>query len=234
MTHMGLVREENEDAALMLDEVGFWAVVDGMGGHEEGRWAAATLVSAMTSLHPAGDFEADCRQVVDTIGTANQAVLRGAKARNTISGATMVALLLQGRRFACFWAGDSRLYRLRNDELAQISHDQTQVQQLVDAGLLTAAEARVHPRAHLVLNAVGVRSRLKVETVTGEARPADRFLLCSDGLTDVVADSEIACELGASEPREAARRLVDLTLERGAPDNVTVIVVACEVGVDLR
>ncbi|MGH8355809.1 MAG: PP2C family protein-serine/threonine phosphatase, partial [Pseudomonas sp.] len=140
-------------------------------------------------------------------------------------GSTLVLLAARDASATCLWAGDSRLYRLREGRLEAISHDHSYVQELVDNMLLSAAEAREHPMANVVTRAVGAHDRLELSAVDLEVRPGDSFLLCSDGLNKTVEDHELREVLGNATPYEVVRSLVHLGLTRGAPDNITAVVV---------
>lgn len=227
-THEGCVRSVNEDSFVVRGDYGLWAVADGMGGHENGQWASRTIVEAFAELAPSGDFESDLTGARGAIQTANERIRLEAEGRGKRMGSTVVMLMADGYRFACAWVGDSRAYRLRNRRLEQLTRDHTQVQDMVEQGLLTAAEAVGHPMSHVLSRAVGVEDTPIQEVVTGELESRDVFLLCSDGLSGVVSFEEIEAHLLASDPATAARTLVELTLSRNAPDNVTVITVVCE------
>ena len=138
-------------------------------------------------------------------------------------GTTLTALRFSGAQVGLVHVGDSRAYMLRNDLLTQITHDDTYVQYLVDAGQLTADEAKDHPRKSVILRAL-LGSDVEPDVSIREARAGDRYLLCSDGLSDVVSTETIAETLRIEDPQEAADRLVELALRGGGPDNVTVIV----------
>jgi protein phosphatase len=127
------------------------------------------------------------------------------------------------------WCGDSRIYLSRGGVLTQVSRDHSEVQELIDSGLIDKMEASNWPRRNVVTRALGVRDQADLEIVDGPAYAGDRFLLCSDGLVVHVADEEIAALLHARDPRHACDDLLNLTLERGASDNVSIIVVDCEV-----
>jgi serine/threonine protein phosphatase PrpC len=152
-----------------------------------------------------------------------------AHARNgAILGTTLVALMVHGTNFACVWCGDSRCYLLRGGKLSQLSRDHSEVQELIDRGLLRKEEASAWPRRNVVTRALGATDQAELEIVDGPAYAGDRFLLCSDGLTTHVADDEIAALLAAVDPQTAVDGLLSLTLERGASDNVSIIVVDCK------
>ena len=135
--------------------------------------------------------------------------------------------MVHGTHFAFVWCGDSRGYLLRNGKLSQVSRDHSEVQELIDRGLLRKEEAKTWPRRNIVTRALGATDDAELEIVDGPAYARDRFLLCSDGLTVHVADNEIATLLGAVHPQGAVDGLLQLTLERGASDNVSIIVVDC-------
>lgn len=228
VTDVGGVRKVNEDALVSRPEAALWAVADGMGGHDNGRFASGALAAELEKAALDGGFDEDAQAVGDAIAAANAAIFAAAREAGKSMGSTVVALFLAGPRFGCLWAGDSRAYLKRGEQLHRLTRDHTQVQDMVERGLLTAEEARSHPMSHVLSRAVGVGAQLQLDAVADEAAPGDVFLLCSDGLTGVVADAEIAERLAQDKPEIAAQRLVELCLSRGAPDNVTVVVVACE------
>ena len=228
-THVGKVRTLNEDGHLARPEIGLFAVADGMGGHGGGDVASAAVVSALNGLPPPrsakellDDFEA-------RIGAVNTELRDLAKARGrSIVGTTLAAVLLYETHFAAVWCGDSRVYRWRAGALEQLSRDHSEVQDLLDRGILEPAEAKSWPRRNVVTRALGAADQAELDIVDGPAAPGDRFLLCSDGLTGHVEAPEIAAALAQDDPQKACDDLVALTLTRGASDNVTVIVFFCE------
>ena len=229
LSHVGLVRQHNEDAFIERPEHGIWAVADGMGGHSEGDYASAAVVNRLAAFKPFADLEEFSDEVRRALAHVDVHLRARAKATGpqTVIASTVACLLVFREEFATVWSGDSRIYQLRDGELRRLSTDHSRVQALIDAGRLTPEEARGHPEAHVVTQAIGA-GRLHFGTRVGVVRPGDRFLLCSDGLTNMVADEEIAGELAGAPPPVAAGRLLDLVLARGAVDNVTIIVVAAE------
>jgi len=225
LTHPGLVRRRNEDVLLMREADGLWLIADGMGGLDEGAWAAGMVAARLAGVPTGQGAAADAAAVGAALQGANGEVHMAARRSGVSIGTTAVCLLLQDGAYACVWAGDSRAYRLRGERLQQLTRDHSHVQELVDQGRLAPEDARRHPARNVVTRAVGIDPILSCETVVGNARGGDRFLLCSDGLTEVVEDPEIALALDA-EPQAACERLLALALERGAPDNVTLAVVA--------
>jgi serine/threonine-protein phosphatase Stp1 len=215
----GRVRAANEDSFVEAPDLRLWAVADGMGGHVNGAWASKAVADCLRAAPLGGSFESDSLKVADAIHAANARVHAESTAVGKPMGSTVAALLLSDDRFAVLWAGDSRVYLLRDGALYRLTRDHTQVQEMVDRGLLTP---------DVITRAVGVQEGLQVDAIADEPLAGDVFLLCSDGLYGVVGDDEIAAHLGASRPAQACERLVELCLERGAPDNVTVIAVACD------
>jgi serine/threonine protein phosphatase PrpC len=230
LTDKGLVRARNEDAFLDRPEIGLWAVADGMGGHAAGDEASAAVVAVLAAMKPPADLEDFVDDVKTRLLLADRALRKRAASLGpgAVIASTVVALLAYGEDFAAIWSGDSRLYQWRDGEFHRLSSDHTRVQELIGAGLLTPEEAVLHPEAHVVTQAIG-GGKLTFGTRAGMIRSGDRFLLCSDGLTNHVADAEIAGQIAApAAPREAAERLRDLVLARGARDNVTIVIVAAE------
>jgi len=224
-THVGRVRTENEDAVAPVDGRPLWAVADGMGGHARGAWAAATVCAAVARTRLTGVLDADCEALADALGDANDHIRAEGERGGATIGTTVVALLVAGGRYACLWAGDSRVYRLRDGDFRQITRDHSQVEELVAAGVLTREQARDHPLGNVVTRAVGVAADLALDVVEDALLPGDAFLLCSDGLTKAVADADAAAVLAAVPPEAACARLIDMTLAAGAPDNVSLVIV---------
>lgn len=228
VTDVGLRRAANEDALLLRDDVSLWTVADGMGGHRDGQWASAQVRSALERATLTDDFEANFRAIEEAVHAANATIAEAAKEADAQMGTTVAILHCLGSRFAIFWAGDSRVYLYRDGQLCQMTTDHTQVQEMVERGLLAPDEASVHPNKHILSRAVGAERDLVLDAIVDEIEPHDTFLICSDGLTGVVSDSEIADCIGRSPPEEVTRELLDLVLARGAPDNVTIVAVSFE------
>lgn len=226
-THVGLKRRVNEDALMTRPERGLWAVADGMGGHEAGDVASGKIADALQQLPIVYDID----ELIDTAASALKAVnheliqlARGDGLPRTI-GSTVVAVAIAGAEMRCLWAGDSRAYRLRAGRLVQLTQDHSLVQELVNAGMLRPDEAPDHPQANVVTRAVGVSETVRLEIATGDAQAGDLFLLASDGLTRVVPDHDLVEEMATGTLDAIADRLVELVLQRGAPDNVSLILV---------
>jgi serine/threonine protein phosphatase PrpC len=227
LSHVGKVRTANEDSIFTRKRDGLWAVADGMGGHANGAWASQAIVAALETADGT-NFDSRAQAASDALHRANAQIWAQGQANGASMGSTVAALMLHSARFVVFWAGDSRCYLLRDKTLYRLTTDHSQVQELVSAGRLTPEEAENHPMAHVLSRAVGVQPQLELEAVADEARAGDVFLLCSDGLTRLASDEEIAAHLNGKAPAAAAEALVNLCLERGAPDNVSVVIVGCE------
>ena len=226
-THVGLKRKINEDSLLAESNRGLWVVADGMGGHDAGEVASNMVIDALRCLPVAADVDALAASAVGTLREVNRELIdlaRAGGARRTI-GTTVVGLAIADRAFRCFWLGDSRAYRLRDGIIERLSRDHSVVQELVDAGMIRPDEADAHENVNLITRAVGVAETADVDVAGGEVRTGDIYLLASDGLTRVVPDAELAAELARGTPDETADKLIDLVLARGAPDNVTLIIV---------
>jgi serine/threonine protein phosphatase PrpC len=227
LSHVGLVRSANEDAVLTDAARGLFAVADGMGGHGHGDVAARIVTAALASKGGNGLAAAE---LVDSLREANSSIRDWAASRGIRQmGATAVVTVVNGKSATVAWAGDSRVYRFDSSGLAQVTRDHSVVQELVESGQLTAAEAERHPHAHMVTRAIGAADELEVELAETDLTPGGGLLLCSDGLTTCVEDREIAALLAAAPDASAAcRSLIDAALRRGAPDNVSVVVVRVE------
>lgn len=228
-TDVGRRRKINEDAILCRPDLGLWAVADGMGGHDAGEVASALVVERLTqALQAASAPAARIEAARAALAEANDTLIAmggDGPDRRTI-GSTVVALIDSGDgRLACLWAGDSRAYRLDAAGLTQISRDHSLVQDLVDAGVLAPEEAAGHPNANVITRAVGAAQRLLLDAVDAGPLGDAAYLVASDGLTRLVTDAEMAEALGAADLETAADGLVAVCLERGAPDNVSLVMV---------
>jgi protein phosphatase len=226
VTHRGKVRDRNEDNFLTRPEVGIWAVADGMGGHDAGDLASRTIVEALRPIKSPKSAEDLLKQCADQIADANRCLRAISRERgDVIIGATVAVLLIWEWHYACIWAGDSRIYLVRGGEITQLSRDHTEVQELLSQGVITPNEARTWPRGNVITNAIGVSDEPLLDMNSGALQPGDAFLVCSDGLTQHVENAEILDCIRTSPAQDACDRLVELTLQRGGFDNVTVIAV---------
>ena len=225
VTHPGKVREANEDSHLTRDLAGIWAVADGMGGHACGDVASQMMIEALLAVAPPGSAAELLAQCEACVVDVNERILAMAAERNVVIGTTLAMLLNYGVDYACIWSGDSRIYRVRDRQIAMLSRDHTEVQELVDRGILTMEESRASPLRNIVTRAIGVSTHAELEMARGTVYEGDIFLLCTDGLTNHVSNDELLSNASRSSSQLACHALVDLALQRGGTDNVTVIVV---------
>lgn len=225
-THNGAVRELNEDRFVELPQAGLWAVADGMGGHQAGDVAAQMAADALVRV-AAGNAAPSPGDVIEAVEAVNSALLaRGGSANGGgTSGSTLVSLLIDENGYTCIWVGDSRAYLFRDGRLTRISRDHSLVQEMVDAGVLTPEQARNHPRGHVITRAIGVADPIRLEAIAGSIEAGDIFLLCSDGLTGTLEDSEIEAFLSGGELIPAADAMLAASLGKHARDNVTLVLV---------
>jgi serine/threonine protein phosphatase Stp1 len=225
-THVGLVRSSNQDSYCCNPTAGVWVVADGMGGHYGGEWASAAIVDQIGNLPESGGFEYHLSAVRNAIAAANRRIYDEAQAEGRQMGSTVVALVIGEGHYAILWAGDSRAYLKRGDIFLRLTRDHSQAQELVEAGLLDKQAVVGHPSSHILVRAVGVLPSVDIAEVAGESAENDIFLLCSDGLHNLVSEVEMAKMIDSEAFACVSEQLVELGLERGAPDNITVCLVA--------
>lgn len=226
-THKGKVRFVNEDAYLELTETKLWAVADGMGGHKRGDYASNAIVKALQGFSRKSAGKDHLLSLIDDLqqrlAGANEAcktAFRGKRVGST------VALLFEFGGYCFFlWAGDTRIYRLRDTQLELMTRDHSLAQEKCDKGELNHDEAREHPSAHILTRAIGVNRHLKLELRCAEAMPGDRYLLCSDGLYRGVELEKMRNTLNMESPDTALTTLITSALDSGGHDNITAIVV---------
>ncbi len=219
----GLVRANNEDSVYAGARL--LALADGMGGHAAGEVASQLVIAALAHLdddEPGGDLLA---KLDAAVRAGNSAIAAQVEMEPDLEGmgTTLTAILFAGNRIGLVHIGDSRGYLLRDGELTQITKDDTFVQTLVDEGRITAEEAHSHPQRSLIMRAL-TGHEVEPTLTMREARAGDRYLLCSDGLSDPVSDETILEALQIPDVAECAYRLIELALRGGGPDNVTVVV----------
>lgn len=227
LTDPGVVRKLNEDAILSRPDAGLWAVADGMGGHELGDFASATVVEALESIGNIARLSDFVDAVEDALANANTNLLDYARANfgNATMGSTVAAMVIRDKIGVCLWAGDSRLYRYRRHKLEQLSRDHSQVEEMVQMGIISRSEAANHPQSNVITRAVGVEPGLYIEVTAFSARIGDTFLLCSDGLYGALDEDEIAASLAARDVEQSSEQLIAKSVASGAKDNVSVVIV---------
>lgn len=228
-THVGMVRKQNEDAAWFDEKRGVFAVADGMGGHLAGEVASGIAIDAVKQM--AADHEMASISVMRaTVLHAHEAIVRHAKENPACAGmGTTLSMMWRGGRYAYIaHVGDSRIYRLRNGELEQITQDHSLVEELVRARIITKEAARTHPRRNIITRALGTQGENAPDLLATDIEPGDLWLLCSDGLTGMVPDEDIIRVLQSGMTLDQmADSLIDMALAAGGRDNVT-LVLCCE------
>lgn len=222
-TDVGLVRGHNEDSYLVRNPL--FGVCDGMGGHAAGEVASAIAVRTIASHAPE---HADDALLGAAVEAANEAVIQGAETGEGKPGmgCTASCCLIEGTQMAVAHVGDSRIYLLHAGTLVRVTHDHSYVEELVDAGEITADEARVHPSRSIITRALGSDPDMYADHFTLSVERGDRVIACSDGLSSMVPDSQIeALAVSSATPIDCTNQLVSAALEEGGHDNVSVIVV---------
>lgn len=223
-TNVGKVRKNNEDS-LLVTEPEIFIVADGMGGQAAGEVASKILVDTAKDFLPKIPEPLNEDILTKSIMKANAEVLRLARENRNYRGMGTTATILHIYKNRAYWAhiGDSRLYRVRNNVIEQITEDHSYVESLVKRGEITPAEARVHPMKNILTQAVGADDDISVDTGNLRLDTEDIFLLCTDGLTNMVSDEDIFKILSTS--KNPADDLVQAALDNGGNDNISVIVV---------
>lgn len=227
-TAPGKVRSRNEDAFLECPQQGLWAVADGMGGHTGGDIASQLIVANLAELPLHRDLDERSKAVCQCLRWSNRRLnqeLTVTGPHPGIMGSTVVALLLEGNRAICIWAGDSRCYLWRGRRLYQLSRDHSLQQQLIDKQHISRDEARAHPAAKALTRAVGAAQVLTLEMLELDVHPGDTFLLCSDGLYQDLSGEALGNALSLASPRMVLERLFEDVLRGAARDNLTAVVV---------
>jgi len=225
VTHTGRVRARNEDSCLVRTDVGLWAVADGMGGHEAGDLASRIGVESLDTIgtpESAADLLADCEE---RLFSANQQILALSRERQGATvGTTAAVLLVRDGYYACIWAGDSRVYLINRGRINQVSHDHSELEELIAEGALSREDVKDWPN-NAITRAVGVADEPEFEVVTGPAEPEDIFVICSDGLTKHLQDDEILQHAVTRRAQAACDDMLAMALDRGGLDNVTIVIV---------
>lgn len=225
-THIGYVRSQNQDSLLVLP--GLYAVADGMGGHKGGevasRGALAVMEKALAKRSPSG------QNLQQAIGAANSRLFAQAQEDEALSGmgTTLTALWENGDHAIIGHVGDSRLYLLRGDCLFQVTDDHSMVAELMRSGIITKAQAAQHPYRNVITRAVGTAAGVEIDILTHDLLPGDKWLLCSDGLHGCVPEEELKRLMALPELEAAAEQLLQMALEAGGRDNISLILLEKE------
>jgi len=226
-TDVGCVRKVNEDAILSLNDHQFWVVADGMGGHARGDVASKNIVTALESITLGGSMRDCVANIENTLINVNDQLIEysDSMALEGMMGSTFISLLVNDEFATCLWVGDSRLYRYRNHKLAQISRDHSQVQEMLDMGMITPEQAENHPQGNVITRAVGVEAELNLDIEAFRILTGDTYLLCSDGLYNCIDEQSITQSLTHRDVQKCCDELIEKAIASGANDNVSVIVV---------
>jgi len=225
ITHIGLVRKLNEDAFAERSDIGVWVVADGIGGHAAGEVASKAVTDSIKCLESNRNFDEMLEAVKRSLENANRQLREQTDTYTSKRppGSTVVVLIINDTKGAVVWVGDSRVYQCRNQKLTQLTRDHSHVQNLLDQGIIKAEDAESHPLSNIITRAIGILDLLQIDSREIEVLPGDQFLLCTDGLSHVVANSQIEAIMQKNTSKEVVQSLLQTTLERGAPDNVTLI-----------
>ncbi len=241
LTDTGRARSHNEDAIAWDEECGLALLADGMGGHNAGDVASRLCIEQLTAnllptlqkplrLTANKGVSKHATLVRRAVGKANAAIFTEAAANPERKGmgTTLVLVLMYSDKVVVAHVGDSRVYRLRGQTLEAMTADHSLVRELLEKGVISADEVADNPYSHVITKAVGIREKVVAEVQEFEARPGDVFLLCSDGLTDLVNDHVIEETLltTAGNWAPAAQRLIDLANQQGGRDNISVVLMA--------
>ena len=226
-TDIGKLRKQNEDAAWFDEDRAVFAVADGMGGHLAGEVASRMAIEAVQRMAR----ENACPGIAalrETVASAHETILAHAQDHIECAGmGTTLSVLWLGENYAYIaHVGDSRIYRLREGSLTQITQDHSLVEELVRAGLITREQARTHPRRNIITRALGTHGENEPDLLVTDVKDGDLFLLCTDGLTGMVTDEDIGRVLLENSMEAAADALLALALDAGGRDNVTLILCA--------
>ena len=225
-SHPGRVRQVNEDACLDQSEHGLWAVADGMGGHSLGEFASGLAVQSLKNLPCAERLEERVSVALDRLREANRYLRAEALRREVpLIGTTIAALVAAGNLCSCLWAGDSRIYLYRDGRLRQLTRDHNQIEAARSRPTCDLDDTVELPRANFITRALGAEDTLHIERLTIELRDEDIFLLCTDGLSNLVTELAIEQALVPCSCRMACDALINIALEREARDNITAVVV---------
>ncbi len=227
VTHTGNVRERNEDSILVLDDEQIWLVADGMGGHHAGDFASQTIARNLGLYKRQNSLEDSILLIEENILNSN-AIIRDKSSKlgkNATIGSTVVCIYIWRNMLFTFWAGDSRLYRLRKKKFERLTEDHSYVEELVRMGKIEAKDAETHPAANVVLKAVGIDDDLCMDFDYFEIADNDIFVICSDGLYKDLDENNIATIIGKNQDDMASlsQTLLAHSLDAGGTDNTSII-----------
>ena len=227
ITHVGSVREVNEDSVLSRVESGLWVVADGMGGYEAGDLASSMLVDALNDISLENSLSSNIDSIEQTVNDVNQKIIDHSEVEfgGRVFGSTVVVVFFQDNFGSVLWAGDSRLYRLRSNALTRLTKDHSQLQEMLDSNLLLPEEIENYPDQNVITRAVGAEKDLMLDFHVFEIEEDDKFLLCSDGLYNSINENQIQDILNNGGIKLNTEQLIRTALENDASDNVSFILI---------
>ncbi len=225
-THCGKVRTVNEDRVLSRPEAGMWAVADGMGGHRAGDYAAQQCIDALARVVPHGSAFRYLNAALEAISSTNASLFSQSTTdpQRKGMGTTLVTLLVYDAHLACLWAGDSRAYRWRSGVLEQLTTDHSLVQGMIDRGEIEAADRGQHPQSHVITRAIGAFPTVELDKTFSMIMRGDKFLICSDGLSNSITHQALADQLAAPLAlSDQAEAILQAAMETEASDNISFV-----------
>lgn len=227
LSDVGRRRRHNEDAVYASDGGRLWVVADGMGGHHAGEVASQNLIHNLAQFQPAADITASCFALQDIIQHTNRQILSLCEVSNKscIMGTTVALLHTHDSEGVIIWAGDSRVYRIRQAKVEQLTADHSIVQELIQRGELHPDDAEDHPESNVITRAIGIKENPELESLSITVQGGDRYLICSDGLYRYLSTDEMAEIIANDNIQDANRQLVDTALNLGGKDNISSILI---------
>jgi serine/threonine protein phosphatase PrpC len=236
VTDTGRVRTRNEDSFICVPEQNLWVVADGMGGHDSGDFASITITEQASKFIQQASLEDSILVLEENFLHSNELIHHKAEklGKNITIGSTVASLFVWDDLAFVLWAGDSRVYRFRDNELMRLSEDHSYVEELVRLGKLSEAEADAHPAANVVLNAIGIDTNITIDMEYSHIQDEDLFILCSDGLFKDLPEQDISRILSNQNAsvEQTTQALLAAALDAGGSDNCTIIVVKASIEKD--
>ena len=227
VTHTGNVRSKNEDSILVHADENLWIVADGMGGHHAGDFASQTITNNLSLFKQHASLDDNILLLEENILNSNSIIRKKSYklGRNATIGSTVVCVYVWHKYLFAFWAGDSRLYRFRDDKLERLTEDHSYVEELVRMGKIEARDAEVHPAANVVLKAVGIDDNLCMDFEYFEIQDGDIFIICSDGLYKDLDEAKFPpiIESNYEDMTGLSEALLSSSLDAGGTDNISII-----------
>ncbi len=236
VTDTGRVRSRNEDSFICLPEQSLWVVADGMGGHDSGDYASATITSQAEKFIQQSSLEDSILVLEENFLHSNELIVEkaGNIGKSTTIGSTVASLFVWDDLAFVLWAGDSRVYRYRDGALTRLTEDHSYVEELVRMGKLSEAEAEAHPASNVVLNAIGIDTNIIIDMEFSRIQDEDIYILCSDGLYKDLSEETISQILGDQQTNieSLTQALLTAALEAGGSDNCTIVLVKAAIESD--